>query len=84
MDVTIDCRLLTSRDALHQIFSEALSLPEYYGKNLDALHDCLTSISGTIHLKNWDQNGLEKAAIPVRKVLQAAMLHNPNLSIFFE
>ena len=33
---------LQSRDALHDILESALSLPEWYGRNLDALYDCLT------------------------------------------
>lgn len=27
---------------LHEYISQQLQLPEYYGKNLNALHDCLT------------------------------------------
>lgn len=29
---------------VHQALREALSFPEYYGNNLDALHDCLTDM----------------------------------------
>ena len=28
----------------HDYLSEALNFPDYYGKNLDALYDCLTEI----------------------------------------
>ena len=31
----------------HADLAKALHFPEYYGKNLDALHDCLTSLSDT-------------------------------------
>ncbi len=31
----------------HAELAKALHFPEYYGKNLDALHDCLTSLSDT-------------------------------------
>ena len=31
---------------------EALSLPDYYGKNLDALYDCLTEMECEIELTN--------------------------------
>ena len=31
----------------HEELAKALHFPEYYGKNLDALHDCLTSLSDT-------------------------------------
>lgn len=36
----------------HDYLAEALNLPEYYGKNLDALYDCLTEISCEIVLIN--------------------------------
>ena len=31
----------------HGDLAKALHFPAYYGKNLDALHDCLTSLSDT-------------------------------------
>ncbi len=36
----------------HDYLVEALNLPDYYGKNLDALYDCLTEISCEIVLIN--------------------------------
>lgn len=30
--------------AAHEALKEALSFPDHYGHNLDALHDCLTEI----------------------------------------
>lgn len=30
----------------HGDLAKALSFPEYYGNNLDALHDCLTDLRG--------------------------------------
>ena len=41
----LDVGSLSSRDALHDFFARELSLPSWYGRNLDALHDCLTSIT---------------------------------------
>ena len=43
--ITIDCALMTSREQTHYLLSELLELPEYYGRNLDALHDCLTAVT---------------------------------------
>ena len=40
--VFLDGNRIGSIADLHAEFSRALSLPEYYGKNLDALHDVLT------------------------------------------
>ena len=43
MEVTIDGKETTNKDVLHSLLQVKLDLPDYYGKNLDALHDCLTS-----------------------------------------
>ena len=42
--VFLDGAEIDSTVDLHRIFAEALDFPEYYGKNLDALHDALTDI----------------------------------------
>ena len=31
----------------HEALAQALAFPDYYGGNLDALHDCLTDLSDT-------------------------------------
>ena len=36
----------------HDYISEALNFPDYYGKNLDALYDCLCEIKVDIELIN--------------------------------
>lgn len=36
---------LCEKELAHEYLQEMLELPEYYGKNLDALYDCLTSFS---------------------------------------
>lgn len=40
--VFLDGEKIGSNAAMHRVFAEALGFPEYYGKNLDALHDLLT------------------------------------------
>ena len=45
MLVRIDGMEILSRDDLHDALSRQLSLPEYYGRNLDSLYDCLTDLS---------------------------------------
>lgn len=44
MIVRIDARRLTSAAALHAVLDEAFGFAEGYGKNLDALVDCLTHL----------------------------------------
>ena len=41
----IDGKQITTRDELHKVISEGLNFPQWYGKNLDALHDCLTDLA---------------------------------------
>ena len=43
-EIIIDCSCIHSKEDLHRIFREVLSFPEWYGSNLDALHDCLTDL----------------------------------------
>ncbi len=40
-NITLDGRRMDSREDAHRYIKEQLSLPDYYGRNLDALHDCL-------------------------------------------
>ena len=42
--ITLDCARLLERREAHAYLAEALDLPEYYGRNLDALFDCLTEM----------------------------------------
>lgn len=39
----------------HDYIKEALNFPDYYGKNLDALYDCLTEIDCEIELINSEE-----------------------------
>ena len=45
MTYTIDLYGAESRAEIHKRIRKGLPVPEYYGNNLDALHDCLTDIS---------------------------------------
>ena len=40
----VDCRALTSRGAVHDELARVFSFPAHYGRNLDALYDCLTAL----------------------------------------
>ncbi len=39
----------------HDYLMEALNFPDYYGKNLDALYDCLCEIKCEIELVNSEE-----------------------------
>lgn len=42
--ITINLTGATSKDAIQDILVNSLPLPEYYGRNLDALNDCLSTM----------------------------------------
>lgn len=44
-NIILDGAAMESRRAMHDTLAEAFSLPAYYGRNLDALWDCLTERS---------------------------------------
>ena len=46
MIIRIDARRLTDSAALHKVLAETFGFPASYGKNLDALVDCLTDLDG--------------------------------------
>lgn len=48
--VTLSGNKMTSREALHTYLAKKLTFPSYYGKNLDALHDCLCERSTPLHI----------------------------------
>ena len=43
--ITLDITNIETVRALHIYLAYMLSFPAYYGKNLDALYDCLTDVS---------------------------------------
>lgn len=43
--VMIDGSVLCSKDHLHDVLARELHFPAWYGRNLDALHDCLTDLT---------------------------------------
>lgn len=43
--VTLSGNKMTSKESLHGYLAKKLAFPAYYGKNLDALHDCLCEIT---------------------------------------
>ena len=46
--VFLDGNRIASAQDMHEEFARALDFPEWYGKNLDALHDMLTESSEEI------------------------------------
>lgn len=45
MKVTLDAAKLVRKGPAHDYLAESFDFPEYYGRNLDALYDCISDIS---------------------------------------
>ena len=51
--IVLDGSRVPDREGLHNLLAERLRLPDYYGRNLDALYDCLTAMREvTVLLRN--------------------------------
>ncbi len=45
MEYIIDASKLNDRKEAHEYLAELFSFPSYYGKNLDALYDCVSEMN---------------------------------------
>lgn len=79
--VTIDCSAITDRAAMHSALAEALSFPGWYGRNLDALYDCLTELGEATELILTDWDPTTAWADAFAEVFEEAAGDNPCLVI---
>lgn len=81
--VIIDISELETPADLHEIIKLKLDLPEYYGRNLDALHDVLTSVS-SLHLilcgSGDTYNSIRDYLPRLQRVLRISADNNPNFT----
>ena len=86
--VHLDGREIFTRDGLHDALVRALPLPEWYGRNLDALMDCLTSLPGELSLHLSGVAALRERLGPYAsaflRVLRQAEEDNPRFHLLIE
>ena len=78
--VTLDCARLTERDVAHGYLAEQLELPAYYGRNLDALFDCLTEM-GPCAIVLENSGAVQGYGRLILDVLKEATQANPWLTL---
>lgn len=83
----IDGASVKGMEQIHGRFSAAFDFPDYYGENLDALHDCLTDIAGyNAVIRITNNSALErsiggKCADALRRVLNDCAEENPHIIV---
>ena len=85
MRFVLDGARIPDRSALHRALAEGLNFPEWYGGNLDALHDCMTDISEPAEIEICNMRALEAAlggyARAFRRALTDSAAENKNLRV---
>ena len=59
--VILDAKKMLEKEKMHEYFAKKFDLPEYYGRNLDALFDCLCEINEPTLIKLKNENALDSA-----------------------
>ncbi|WP_299399607.1 barstar family protein [Pelagibius sp.] len=71
--VRIDGRRIVDRESFHDVFAEAFGFPDFYGRNMDAWIDCLSSLGSS-------DDGLTQIRAPEGGVVALQLDHADALS----
>lgn len=86
--VRIDGAAVTSLAEAWELLARALELPEHFGRNLDALHDCLTGdVPGPLVVE-WRNSARTEATLGpdfgrIRATMEEAAAERPDLRVRF-
>ena len=79
--LVLDGEKILNREILHDILAQGLHFPEHYGRNLDALFDCLTDVQEDTEILLWHRDALganlKRYAASLVEVLYEASQENP-------
>ena len=86
MEFVIDGKNMTDRRTSHEEIARALRFPDYYGHNLDALFDLLSTFEGKVVIKNTAcaLNAMGAYALSIFKTFMDAQEENRHFTITFE
>ena len=81
-EITINCANVASMAEIHDILARELGFPDWYGHNLDALHDCLTSLCEETKIIFLHFPALPFRSAGLLNVLRGSEAENDKLEIF--
>ena len=85
--ILLDGQKMLNRRTAHDHLAERLELPEYYGRNLDALYDLLTEREGPTRLvvqhRETILSWLGEYGAALCQTLEDADRANPGLEVLF-
>ncbi len=79
--IVLDMRAMEDREQVHAYLQEKLQLPAYYGRNLDALHDCLTDMREELAIELRLPEKMERFSLGLRSVFEDACAENAHLHL---
>ena len=81
----LDGEAIGTREQLHEILQRELELPEWYGRNLDALYDCLTDSHERISIEMRNPEALAahlgRYAKALEQVIRDAAEENAQIEV---
>lgn len=82
--ITLDAAKLQTKQEAHEYLKAQMAFPDYYGKNLDALFDCLTELDDTtVEFVNIEGAG-DTYFAKILQVFQEAAEDNRRLHILYD
>ncbi len=82
-EIVFDGAELLYPKQIQDALADRMGFPEWYGRNLDALHDCLGDIreETVIVLLNWEKQGYQAAVL---RVMRDVAAENDSLCVIAE
>jgi ribonuclease inhibitor len=80
-EITINCAQIGTMLEMHDVLAAELRFPAWYGRNLDALHDCLTAIREDTRLNFLHFPALPFPSAGLLRVLRDSEIENARLEI---
>lgn len=84
-EIVLDGLELHSLEQVHDCFAQALELPPWYGRNLDALFDCLTDLGEPLTVRLLHREALKdrlgRRGRALVRLLRRAAEENPRVTV---